>query len=428
MSPADFLPALLAYVLQGTAVLLAGALFLALLRPRDPFFRLACLEGLFWGSLVLPLVLPWLGRLRPPPLVLAGNGFAATFTAVAERLPGTLPRGGAGLALLLWLPSLLLLTRLALGLLHLRRLARQAAPLSPLPEAAVKARGEMPAEARFAVSSRIPSAVTFGWIRPVVLLPPSVLKLEEKALRAVVLHELVHVRRRHFLKGLLEEGVAASLWFHAALRPLLREIRLAREQSVDRTVVGMTGERRLYLETLAAMARRRRGAPPVLLQPFFHRGHLLRRMASLTQEVTMTKKKRWAAGLLAAAAVLLAGALAAAHLPLRPAAPPVGAVQAPGPGGVYEMGTLPMPKLLDGPSPVYPPEAKARGVHGRVILETVILESGDVAPEHRILESPDPLLSAAAWEAVSRWKYEQALVDGHPVRRKQVVTINFQLD
>ncbi len=428
MSAADFLTALLAYVLQGTAVLAAGALFLGLLRPRDPFFRLACLEGLFWGSLLLPLVLPWLGRLRPATLGPSGDYLATTFAAVTARLPEAVSRGDDRLFLLLWLPSLLLLTRLALGLLHLRRLARQAVPLSPLPEAVMKARGEMGSEARFAVSSGIPSAVTFGWLRPVVLLPPSALKLEEEALRAVVLHELVHVRRRHFLKGLLEEGVAASLWFHAALRPFLREIRLAREQSVDRTVVGMTGERRLYLKTLAAMARRRRGAPPVLLQPFFHRGHLLRRMASLTQEVTMTKKKQWAAGLLAAAAVLLAGALAAAHLPLRPAAPPVGAVQAPGPGGVYEMGTLPMPRLLDGPSPVYPPEAKARGVHGRVILETVILESGDVAPEHRILQSPDPLLSAAAWEAVSRWKYEPTLVEGHPVRRKQVIAVNFHLD
>jgi TonB family protein len=428
---APALLSLLAYVLQGTAILAAGALLLGLLRARDPSFRLACLESLWWSSLVLPLVFPLLPRLRPAGLAPAGGSLATTFADVTARLPAAVPRGGVGLALLLWLPSLLFLARLALGLLHLNRLSREARPLLPLPPAVERARREAGADARFALSGRIPSAVTFGWIRPVVLLPPAALELEEEALHAVALHELVHVRRRHFLRGLLEEATSALLWFHPALRPVLREIRLAREQSVDRSVVWLTGERRLYLETLAAMARRRHGAPPVLLQPFLHRGHLLRRMASLTQEVTMTKTRRWVAGLLAATAVLLTGAFAATRLPLRPtSAPPSGSVSPPGPvpAQVYEIGTLPSPKLLDGPSPVYPAEAKARGLQGRAVLEILILETGDVAPEHRVLLADDPLFADATWEAVSRWKFEPPMADGHPVRLKHVVSINFHLD
>lgn len=433
MTPAAVLSALLAFVLQGTLILAAGFLLLASLRARDPFFRLPCLEGLFWSALVLPVLLALLPNFRsaPPPPV--GRGITLAFAAAAPLAKA--PPDSAALALsLVALLSLLLAARLGLGLVNLQRLSAKAVPLAPLPEALKRAAAAAGVTARFARSDRLSSPVTFGWIRPVVLLPPHALLLDERALFTVVLHELTHVRRRHFLKGLLEELAASLLWFHPILRLALREIRLTREQAVDLSVIRRTGEQRLYLHTLAAMARVRRGAAPVLLQPFLHRGHLVKRLALLTQEVTMTKKKCWAGGIAAAAAVLLTGAFAANRLPMdlpNPGTPaPPADSQAPLPSmeGVYEMGGLPQPKLLDGPAPVFPPEAREKGVTGRVILEIVILESGEVSPEHRVLSAADPALARAAWEAVSRWKYEPTLVEGKPVRRKQIVYINFSLN
>jgi len=92
---APALLSLLAYVLQGTVILAAGALFLGLLRARDPSFRLACLESLWWSSLVLPLVFPLLPRLRPPVLAPAGGSLATTFADVTARLPAAVPRGAS---------------------------------------------------------------------------------------------------------------------------------------------------------------------------------------------------------------------------------------------------------------------------------------------------------------------------------------------
>jgi beta-lactamase regulating signal transducer with metallopeptidase domain len=50
---------------------------------------------------------------------------------------------------------------------------------------------------------------------------------------AIACHELVHVRRRDWLREIFEEAVVAVLWFHPAVWMLIGRIRLAREQVVD---------------------------------------------------------------------------------------------------------------------------------------------------------------------------------------------------
>ena len=53
--------------------------------------------------------------------------------------------------------------------------------------------------------------VTFGWRRPVVLLPPRFDGLAAEAQRAVLCHELLHVRRRDWPGIVGEELLRAVL-------------------------------------------------------------------------------------------------------------------------------------------------------------------------------------------------------------------------
>ena len=76
-------------------------------------------------------------------------------------------------------------------------------------------------------------------------------------------------------------------------------------------------------------------------------------------------------------------------------------------------------------SPVYPPLALASHVEGRVVLDCVIEESGRVS-DVAVLDG-NPLLDAAAADAVRQWRYRPTLLNGVPVRVQLQVVVTFRL-
>lgn len=242
------------------------------------------------------------------------------------------------------------------------------------------------------------------------------------------------MKRRHWLATLAEEALRSLLWFHPAVWLVLDRIALAREQVVDLQVVRLTEERRTYMETLAAMARRRQDAAAVAFLPFFHRSHLLQRLALLTQEVSMSRRRLRITVAALTVALLLTAALAARAFPLlqEPQQDPLQGVHEgslPEEPPVYGMGNpqIRPPKLIEQVNPVYPEEAKEKGIQGRVVLSVTIDERGQVV-RPKVLQSVDPTLSVAAIEAVSQWRFETPMLEGQPVRVRWVITINFSLD
>jgi TonB family protein len=83
------------------------------------------------------------------------------------------------------------------------------------------------------------------------------------------------------------------------------------------------------------------------------------------------------------------------------------------------------PKLLKKVDPIYPEEARKKGIQGVVILEAKIDEYGRIM-EAMILRSI-PELDQAAIEAVRQWVYEPLLIDGKPTKVLFTVTVRFQL-
>lgn len=99
-------------------------------------------------------------------------------------------------------------------------------------------------------------------------------------------------------------------------------------------------------------------------------------------------------------------------------APPVGAA-------VRVGGDVHAPTRLLNVPPVYPQDARDARVQGRVILEAVINESGDVT-DVRVLRAV-PMLEQAAIDAVSQWKYAPTTINGSPVSVIMTVTVDFSL-
>ena len=81
------------------------------------------------------------------------------------------------------------------------------------------------------------AAMTWGVLRPVILLPKASLTWTVDRLEAVLLHELAHVRRNDSLSQWLTLAVCALYWFHPAVWRSVRAMRAEAELAADDAVL-----------------------------------------------------------------------------------------------------------------------------------------------------------------------------------------------
>ncbi len=315
------------YAAQVALLTTALALVLAALGRPSPGFRLAACRAVF----LLVLLLPFQSFLRASAGSAGGDdGVPAVVIAGLDRAEARAAAGwpwGAWLAGLAAAGAGLRGVWLLVGLGRLVRASRRPGPcIQPDEVRALQTALGTAAQVRWRAGGGQP--VTFGLWPPVVLLPAELADAPPAHRRAVLCHELLHVKRRDWPWLLAEEAVLTLFWFHPGVWWLVRELQMAREEVVDRLAVAVLGERRAYLDALFASAAAPQAAP--LFAGFLRRRQLTRRIVSLTQEVPMSPA-RILAGTLTLSATLGAGAgVALAALPLAPmpqAAPPTAGVR-----------------------------------------------------------------------------------------------------
>ena len=176
-----------------------------------------------------------------------------TETDPSSRVPG------AVLIVALWLVGAAVwLLRTFGGLVVLRRLRNAARPLDSAVwtdrvRSAATELGMSPIDLR--ASGRIPVPVTFGVVRPVVVLPEGADGWSAERARVVLLHELAHVRRRDCLVHLVAQGALALHWMNPLAWLAAARLRIERERACDDLVLacGTNGPR--YAEHLLDIAR-----------------------------------------------------------------------------------------------------------------------------------------------------------------------------
>ncbi len=342
---------IMVWSLQIILLVAAGAALPALVGLRVPKVRLAYWQLVLVACLLLPAVRSWKQD------VIGGTvGVSTTTVSIAPTTSGTNPVPSSAPMVLLAVIAAGILVRfgfLLSGMWRLRCYRLESRALEPPSPWGV--------EANLRISEEIAGPVTFGFRKPVVLLPVRFLSLDEPMQDAILCHEILHVRRRDWLFASGEELVRALFWFHPAIWWLLREIQLVREQAVDREAVEMTHSRDRYIDALLVIA----GAPGTDLAPaplFLRKRHLKQRVASILKEVRVSTTKSISAfgaslTLLAASCWFITGVL-----PLHAAPQTVS-----DPAGVsVDIGGA---DLFHRDPVTYPREAIEKGVQGTVVAQ-----------------------------------------------------------
>jgi hypothetical protein len=242
---------LVSYSMQIGLLVGLAAFVPSALRLRLPGGRLAYWHMLLGACLILPALRPW------KQAVITLTSYVPP-SAPARLLPHTPPAtviDWTEVVFFLLLGGMAIrMGWLASGLWRLSRLRRHSTPLAP--------GCSWSAEADIRVSDAISSPVTFGFLKPTVLLPANFDELEAPVQEAILCHEVLHVRRKDWLWTVAEEVVRCVFWFHPAIWWLLGEIGLARL----RIARGGAGGRPLrhVVEVLGQAPRRRRGEHVVL--------------------------------------------------------------------------------------------------------------------------------------------------------------------
>lgn len=196
-------------------------------------------------------------RARP---AMRGGATEAPWSALAALASLTSWRPSAVLQLsLAWLFGVsLLVGQLGLGVMRRARLARTATDLLPAPweraRARLRARGLLPERVRLYATPRSSMPMTWGIVRPIVLLPERCDWTNDER-DAALLHELAHVRRGDALWLTVLSLVRALHWYNPLAWWLCAAERLAREEACDDRVLEAGIRPSAYAEQLLGIVR-----------------------------------------------------------------------------------------------------------------------------------------------------------------------------
>ena len=373
---------LFTWALQAALLVVVALLTLRFVRLDEPAARYHVLRLVLAIILMVPLCGAWLGPA-------AGGQITADTSSIAvlaqqSEWPSPSVSGGivsvwsSAVAWLLVGGIILRLGWTMAGTVRLRALRHAGEPAPADMHAELQALIGTCADIRFVAALGHP--VTFGLRTPVVLLPESMRTQPASIHRAVVAHELWHVRRRDWMWTVAEELVRAVCWFHPGVWILLSRIQAAREEVVDQLAVLTTGSRRRYIDALLLFTDAR---PPVAAPALAHRRHLVHRLVLLSREAAMSSKRIVAATALIVLIVLSTAGYGLLAFPFEQSTGADAGLGA-GPGPVEARAQQitpenPIPRRTHSVQADYPPAAAQMQARGTVTVQLTLDESGAVA-------------------------------------------------
>lgn len=157
-----------------------------------------------------------------------------------------------------------------------------------------------------------------GFIRPKVILPDGIeSRLSPEQMKAVLAHEMCHVRRRDNLFGLLQMAIEALVWFHPLVWWIGARLLDERETACDEEVLTLGNKPEAYAEGILNVCKFYLESP-VACAPGVSGSDLRKRIESIMknavlQNMTTTRKLLLAAT--AASAILIPVVIGVAHAP-----------------------------------------------------------------------------------------------------------------
>ncbi len=282
-----------------------------------------------------------------------------------------------------------------------------------------------------AASSRIRVPVTIRLFRNVILLPAEILsRASDFDLQTVIAHEMAHIRRNDFLKNLAYEVLALPLAWHPFLQRTRDHLMETREIACDAMAAATQG-RRQYLQSLLRLASLLVHEMPARVPNaigIFDTNTLERRLMHLTNNPSRIAGARRFAALAVAATLTLAACGSAYALGMHVDAAQGGSagISASTSSSTVQVSAKEMEaNIISKQTPKYPADAKLARIQGKVVLNAVIDQKGDVE-SLKVVSGPKQLQQSAL-DAVQQWKYKPYLVKGKPVAVQTTINIIYTL-
>ncbi|MDQ1920597.1 M56 family metallopeptidase [Massilia pseudoviolaceinigra] len=396
---------LLHFTWQGLLIGCTSAAVLALMRNTRPEYRynVACaalLACVLWPAAELTL------RLQD-------GGASAAHLRFADQIMAGARADDASLAgwlqeRLLWIVGFwsvcaaLLSLRMAAGLAWIRHASQ-----APLADAEWQARAGRMASAfgitravRVRVVDDLDSPLTIGWLRPVVLVPASLMTgMPSDLLEALLAHEMAHVRRFDYLVNLGQNVVEILLFYHPAVWWISGRIRTEREQIADDLAARHLGEPRRLARALSELERLQFSSHHLAIAAAG--GDLVTRVRRLVQPDRQALN--WKASLpvlgLVAACVSLYAHAGDERAAVTPALAKV----------------APVADFSSCAKPVWPAASFKAGHTGTVTLAFKVGEDGRATSSRIDKSSGDALLDEAARAGIMKCRFKPGTENGKPV-------------
>ena len=247
-------PAYLEIIIKSSVIVLLAILARHLIKRQFPSMRHRVVMSALLGAMLIPIfaqliqyrtniLLPSefarIETVEPTPTPVSANVAASQVVVVTPE--GTFV-SSALLLTFFWLIGVAAIVgRYGLGLSSLRTLRSQSIPANGLlvnAEALASRGGISPTfELRISTDPNVMTAMTWGWRRPVILLPADAPTWTLTRLEMILLHEFAHLRRKDFASQMLAEVACALYWFNPIVWLSARAMREDAELAADEAVV-----------------------------------------------------------------------------------------------------------------------------------------------------------------------------------------------
>ncbi len=413
-------------VARGSVLLVLAAVAALALRRASAATRHMAWALALSGMLALPALtlaaprweLPWVRVVAlDAPALLAATG-----------LPGEADAGmpWGTIVLAVWaMGAALTLGRYAVAVVTVRVIARRAHPVTDGPwMARVRAAGDelgMREPVRLLQADGAAMPMTWGILRPVVLVPAEADGWTAERARVVLLHELAHVARRDCLWQTVARLACAAYWFHPGVWWAARQMHVEREQACDDQVLAAGTRASDYAGHLLEVARAFRTRPLTAAAAV-----AMARRSQLEGRVVAVLDAARARGRVPGRVAVLAGGVAAVALfplaaaspdgfePPPPAAPPADVAVADAPAPPLEFVVEAAPPAEQGAVSV--PLASAGGLRLNVrVPEAPARREAAEAPY------PEPFPELAVGDQATMAALLRATSDADPEVRRSAV-------
>jgi beta-lactamase regulating signal transducer with metallopeptidase domain len=409
-------------VARGTVLLVLAALAALALRRASAAARHVAWALALSGMLLLPVLTLAAPRWELP--------WVRVVSLDGPAVLGAAPGGEAGIGwgavvLAAWAAgAALTLGRYGVAVLHVRLIARRAHPVTDGPwmdrvrEAAGVLGMTEPVRLLRAEGAAMP--MTWGILRPVVLVPAEADGWTAERARVVLLHEMSHVARRDCLWQTVARLACAAYWFHPGVWWAARQMHVEREQACDDQVLAAGTRASDYAGHLLEVARSFRTRPltaaaaVAMARPSQLEGRVVAVLDAARDRGRVTGR----------VAVLACGVAAVALFPLAAASP--GRFQAPPPppaetpaaegtvAAALEYSVDSAPSAREGTVSV--PLASADGMHLNVRAP-----AAPAAPSAAEKPYPEPFPELAVGDAATMAALLRASHDPDPEVRRSAV-------